>query len=366
VGFLKGFGTAICSLLLFLALTIFSIAFLVHSTVLSADFVTDQVDKLDVSAIVHDIADEMLGEQLPEEAQFLADPVYEIIDAQEPWLKEQVNSAIYTLYDYMLGKTDRLEVVIPMEDIKADLKDSLWNAINEKAGEWLPEVVGDELWPFVNEHLDEFADQIPEDLLPPEVAALPGENLKPYLQEYLADIEEQIEVEMSRPEISGLLEELIKPYYDQYYEDFISQVPSEFVLDEEEIPADVMEQLQMAREYIGYFQTGYWLLIVFMVVMALLIFLINRNVRDTTRALGIDLLIFGILDLAGVLIIRGFNPMQYITDSADIPASLETWITGLFNDFLNPMLTFSIIILAVGIILLVVSFVYRRGTAEDI
>lgn len=362
MGFLKGLGTAICGLLLFLSLTIFSIAFLVHNTVLSPDFITDQVDKLDVSEIARDAADDLIGEQLPGEVDFLTDAVYRIIDEQEPWLKAQLNTAIYAVYDFLLGKTERLELVIPLDDIKADLKDNMWDALNEEAQKWLPEVVGDDLGAFIDEHLDEFADQIPRELLPPDVASLPDEKLEPYLQDFISDIEEQLRTETSRPEISGLLESLIKPYYDRYYEEFIDEVPGEIVLNEDEIPDEVMEQLLTARKYIGYFQTGYWLLIVFMVVLALLIFLINRNVRDTTRALGIELLIFGILDLAGVLVARAFSSVGNIEG---IPASLETWLTGLISDVLNPMLTFSIIILAVGIILLVVSFAYRRGTAEE-
>jgi hypothetical protein len=129
--------------------------------------------------------------------------------------------------------------------------------------------------------------------------------------------------------------------------------------------ADADEPLAKARKYIGYFQSGYWLMIVFMLVMAGLIFLINRNVKSTCRALGIDLLIFGALDLAGIIIAKLITPTNFIKNTSDVPASALNVIDNVYKDVTNIALRFTIGVLAVGVILLVVSFIMKPRQAEE-
>ena len=360
---LKGLGTAILSFLLFLSLTVFGTAFLLHSTILSPDFVAAQVDKIDVSELARDITEEQIAGELPEEAEFLKDAIFDVIDDQEPWLQEQLHNSIYTAYDFLLSKTDTLEITIRLESLKEGLKDSLWEALNEQVATWLPDVIQQDLRSYLNEHLHEYAREIPEEFLPPEIVGLPEEQLQQYLDRYLDDLDKQITDEGLMPQLSGLLEALIKPFFDQYYEEFVKEIPSEYVVDEETIPAEVMEQLLMARKYIGYFQTGYYLLIAFMVVLAAGIFLINwKNVGVAARALGIDLLVYGVLELAGVIFIRTLSPMKLIPD---IPSAIETWLNGLFKDMLAPLQLFSIVILVIGIALVVASFFIKTKAAES-
>jgi hypothetical protein len=117
----------------------------------------------------------------------------------------------------------------------------------------------------------------------------------------------------------------------------------------------------LARKYIGYFRAGFYWLIVFMVLLAGGIFLIHRNIQDPSRALGIDLAIYGVLDLAGALAARSFSPAPYLPDEV---ASLRPWLTGVYNDITGIVLTFSIVVLAVGAGLIVVSFVFKKKVAE--
>ena len=296
---LKGFGLGILSFLLFLSLSVFGIAFMLNSTLLNPDFVASEVDKIDVSALVIEMAEEQIGEQLPEEAFFLKEALYGIISDQEPWLKEQLNAAIYTGYDFFLGKSERLDMIISLEPLKENLRDSLWQTFKEN--------------------------------LPPELSVLPEDQLK--------------------------------PYFDQYYQEFAGQIPSEFAFDESSIPPEVMEQMILARQYIDYFQTYYYVLIGFMVLLVLGIILINRSVRGTTRSLGIALLIYGALEFAGVYVARNFMPTSL--PLPDIPSSLQMWLMGLFGDLLAPLQMFSLGVLIGGVVLLVVSFVYKPRIAED-
>jgi len=362
MNFLKGLGTFILSFLLFLSLTVFGIAFLLQSTLLNPDFIVDQVDRIDVSDLAHEFTEDMVTADLPDEALFLQDAIFDVIDDQEPWLKEQLHYTIHTAYDFLLGETDTLEISIRLDSVKEGLRESIWEALNEQASTWLPEIIQHELSPYVEEHFDEYVQIIPEEYMPPVITELPGERLLDFLDVYLQDINEQITQEGMMPEVTGLLEALIKPYYNDYFDEFLEIVPSEIVWDEDNIPADVMDQLLMAREYIGYFQAGYYWLIAFMVLLVAGIFLVNWNVKVAARALGIDLIVFGVLDLAGVIAARFLNPLEYIPD---FPSSLETTLTALYNDVLSIMQWFSIGVLIVGIALLVVSIVVRRKSSVE-
>jgi len=362
MGILKGLGTAILSFLLFLSLTVFGIAFLLHGTVLNPDFIAGQVDGIDVSAVAREITDEQIGGQLPADMPFLKDAIYNVIDENEPLLKEQVNSAIYDGYDFLLGRSDRLEIVISLEALKAGLKDSLWEAFRAELPRLLPDLVTGELQPYLDEHIHEFAGQIPAEYLPAGMAGLPEAQLRLYLEQYLRDVAGQITSRPVTPEVSGLLEVLVRPYFDSYYDEFIGQVPSELAADESRIPPEVMAQLRLARQYIGWFQSGYFVLMALIVVLAAGIALINLNVKKTTRALGSVLLIYGALEFAGVFFAGNYLPLAV---PIDLPVSLRSWLNGLYTDLLAPLQIFSLGCLVAGIALLVVSFVSKPSAPAD-
>lgn len=296
---LKGFGLGILSFFLFLSLSVFGIAFMINSTLLNPDFVAAEVDKIDVSALVIELTEEQIGKQLPQEALFLKEAFYEVISDQEPWLKEQVNAAIYSGYDYFLGKSESLNIVISLDQLKTSLRDSLWQTFNE----YLPS------------------------------------------------------------ELFGLPEDQLKSYFDQYYQEIAGQIPSEFTIDESSIPPEAMEQILQVRQGIGYFQTGYSALIGFMVLLIAGIILIHRNVRNTTRELGIIFLIYGVLEFVGVYLAKIFAPTSL--PLYDIPLPLQTWLMVLYNDLLASLQMFSLGVLIGGVVLLVVSFVYKPRVEED-
>lgn len=365
---LQGLGASILSFLLFLSLCLFGIAFMLQSTVLDPDFMVAQVDRIDVSAMARDIAEEQIGDQLPPDLLFLKEGIYDVIDENESWLKEQLNTTIYAAYDFFLGRTDRLEIAIPLDGLKEDLRASLWETFKGELPRLLPDLVTREVTLYLERYIDDFADQIPEEYLPPGIAGLPAEQLKPYLEQYLQDVTRQIVDENFTPEISGLLEVLLKPYFDESYDEFASQIPSVLTVDESQVPPEVMEQLLLARTYVGWFQTGYYLLIGFMVLLVAGIVLIYHNVREATRALGITLLICGVIVFIFTFFIRNYMPdiaSFYLQGIQNIPVPLQTWLNGLYADLLSPLQTFSLGALVAGIALLVVSFVYKsRAVAE--
>ena len=123
-----------------------------------------------------------------------------------------------------------------------------------------------------------------------------------------------------------------------------------------------MDALVLARDSYRYFTIGYYALIAFMVLLIAGIVLIHRNVRSSTRTIGIDLLIYGVIAFASVFALRNIVPGLM---PADWPSAIVTWLTGFTRDFFGPLQWFSLSVLILGVALLVVSFVYKRKAPED-
>ena len=100
------------SFLLFCSLSVFGATFAMNRTILNPDFVIAQIDRLDLSALVEEAA----GGEFPLE-QIPAD--------LDPWIREQTHAVIYGSYDYLLGKSDRLSMVIDLEPVRESLAGSM-------------------------------------------------------------------------------------------------------------------------------------------------------------------------------------------------------------------------------------------------
>lgn len=243
MNFLKGLALSILSFLLFLSLALFGTAFSLNSTLLNPEFTVAQVDRLDLPSLTREMTGEQFS-QLPPEMGFVKDAFYRTIDDNESWLKEQADAAIYSFYDYLFRRTERLSMVVSLEPLRENLRDNMWQT---------------------------FMQAIP-------------------------------------PQLSGLPQAQIEQYFDEYYQQFAEQIPSSFEVDESVIPPDVMAQIMQARQYIDYFQLGYKLLIVFMALLVVGIIVIHRDVKKITRGLGIPLLIYGVFEYGGIWATKYFTP----------------------------------------------------------
>ncbi len=357
MGFLRGLGTTICSILLFLALTVFSVAFLLNSTVLSAGFMKSQLDKLDISSIAHDTIEEQISEELPQNSQFIKGVVLQIIDDQEPVIKEEIHTGIDTAYAYMLEKESSLSITISLVKIKQNITADIWTTAVNYLKAQLAGLSAEE----VDRYVQDIAVQIPEDMLPRVLTILPVDVRLDIIKQYLKELGGRGIFESSSFGLDFLVEPQVKASVEQYFQDSIANISDTYTIDESSIDSGTMSSIRDARTAIGYFKAWYVWLIVFMVVLAGLIFLINwKNIRASMRALGIDLLIFGILDLAGTLVVRNLHVMKYIPDSSDIPVSVQNWIQALTRDITGIMLIFSIGVIVVGGILMALSFIIKN------
>jgi len=287
------------SFLLFVSLTGLGLAVTAGRTVLNSDFVVSRLDELDVVPLVGD----MLKEQVPPEVMTILpdDMIDEVLDdvltGLEPWLREQLAGAVVTGYDYILSRSDELVLVIDVAPVKEAMKEEL-----------LPVLLAE----------------------PP-----PGLDMLPPAQ----------------------LESLL----NQFYEQVAGQIPSTLEINESvinEMGPEIMSTLAQARRYVGYFRIIYWALIISTALFIMGIILLDRRVKSATRWLGIPCLISGVVSYAGTFLIR--DMAGQLLSQLELPGQLRDWLSLLVNDSLGPMRIYGIVLIAVGVALLIVSFVHRR------
>ncbi len=293
--FLKGFGLAILGILFSLSLIVCGFLLTLNQTALNPDFVASQVDNLDIPLL----AEEIISEQVPQGHDYMSEVVAEVANDTivdlEPWIKEQASAAIYSFYDYLEGESESLSLTIPMDTVKESLRDNLWETVQESP--------------------------------PPELEGLPP-----------AEIEQT---------------------FNQFWSEFSEEIPSTLELDETLLDPEVMEKLEQARRIVGYINLTFKILIAIVLLVILVIILIYREVRGSTRQIGITFLTCGIASYVGAFITRSIAGSQLT--QLDIPAYLQTWLPQLIKDALSPLEMYGIGLMATGVILIIVSFVYRRG-----
>lgn len=292
--------TGFLSFLLFLSLSGFGLAFAANRTVLNPDFVVSQLDRLDVTSL----SKELLREQVPPEVisivspQFIEELLDDVVTDLEPWIREQAGVAVYAGYDYLLGRSEELLVVIDLEPAKAILRDSLWQS---------------------------FAESPPLGL----------------------DI-------LSPAELESL--------FDEFYDDISGQMPATLEINEgmiNTISLEIMPLLEQARRYIGYLQIAYGVLIGATVALVTGIILLNRRVKGATLWLGIPCLICGIFVYVSTFVIKRLAELLMVQLS--LPVQFQDWLPQFLTDSLAPLEVYGIVLMAVGAALLIVSVVYRRG-----
>jgi len=242
MGLAKRAAIGFLGFLLFVSLSAFGFGFWANRTVLNPDFVISQLDRLDVPSL----AEGMLIEQIPEEMEFMAEYVDDVVNDLEPWMREQVSTAVYAGYDYLLGKSESLSLVIDMGPMKQSLRDSAWQAF---------------------------------------LASPP-------------------------PELQGIPPALVEPYFDEYYGEFSEQIPATVEINESMIGPEIMARLEQARRYIGYLQLAYRVSIGAMIAIIVGLVFLHREVRGATRSIGVPCLTCGISTYVSTVVIKYFAGRQ--------------------------------------------------------
>jgi hypothetical protein len=389
---LKGVGIVILSIILFLLLSAFGPAFMIDRTVLNPDFTAKEIDSLQITDLLLEALGGTSSDELPPQLQ---DAISRSVIKLEPTLKQEINNAVYSIYDYLKDKRDSPEL---MNTLRSTLlsNDFLFSVVDELdttsliksfIDEQLPSLIPAELSDYseyLNEAIDEFLVEhetwIKEQLktiVVPVADYMVGDiktfNVEISLDPLIADMKETIMdkiSEMDIPLISLLPDEIVELFVDDMVDQYTEYVPSPIEINNSMIGAhvpaeiaasigDVENTLAEIKEYVGTFQTVYILLIVFILLIITGIILIYREVKRATRTLGIVTLIAGVIDLVLLLLMKNLITTQMAQATTGMPVYLQTWMTRLITNIAAPMQIMSICFIAAGVILIIVSVIYR-------
>ncbi len=394
--FLKSLALSLLSFLLFLALSVFGLAYTVNSTALNPKFITSEINRLDISALTQEVMSEQA--QKGDFPQELGTALVDSIAQAEPLIKEKISDATYSIYDYLLGKKQAPELALTLRNtvLSSDFIVSLVDKVDmapfakEFLRMQLEGTIPPDMQQYVEEPLDKAIDKSAIELKPwmkhqiiiatdPTLDYLLGESTNLNVTISLGPAKEILRqnlreafLESPPPELAGLSQAAIAQLFDQLYQGFSAQMPSTFEINQSMFEdgmlsgiaktiTDVEKTLVQARQYISYFQLWYNVLIAFMIVLILGIILIHRQVKGATRSLGTTFLTYGAFEFVGILVAKYFAGTQLKLPG--IPASLQTWVSQFSNDLMAPLQTFSLILLVVGAVLIIISFVYKTRQA---
>jgi hypothetical protein len=143
----RGFFSGVFNFLLFDALVLLGLIISLNLTILNPDFVTNELQKLDVYRAVIEQAKTMLPSQ-----QFIdAETVDELVSELTPWFEEQANMVIHAVYAYI--EEDReLNVTISLEPVR--------DAVKDKVSETVVRLLPSELQGVPQSQIDAYMEQI--------------------------------------------------------------------------------------------------------------------------------------------------------------------------------------------------------------
>ncbi|MCX7912670.1 MAG: hypothetical protein N2506_06920, partial [Dehalococcoidales bacterium] len=222
---LRATGTILFCFLLLLSLSAFGLAFLTKSTVLNADFIARHVSRLEMTALAYEVIDDYAKAQTTIEVEFLKNALHDFFTEKEPWFKEEVNRAIRALYSFLLGKSERLEIEISLDNLKTGLRDSLWHTMQRYLAENASAIPEELLLPYIDTHYQELLPLIPGPLLPPGMAGLEGQALQAYVHEHYTEVAALLQQAYAQPNVAGLILEQLRPYFNQYYNELAARLP---------------------------------------------------------------------------------------------------------------------------------------------
>jgi len=392
---LKIAGLVILSLVLFISLIAFGLAFWLDRTVLNPDFVTAEGEKLKIAAIASEAMSQGLHVALSEED---LESLTETITTLEPQLKADLNTIVYSVYEYLHGERENLELtnIIGLTLLSSDF---IIAVIDTMDGPEMASI----LWEEIEEEImQEFS--FPEEASSHLVADL-GElltDLKPWAKEqveyingpisdYLAGETESFSVTISLEplrdgfrgvllgvfldfppdELEGLPPEELEQAFDVVWAEFAEEMlPATFEIDETLLGKDgplqitsaasgVEAALGQVRGYVGRVRLAYILSIIVSVLLITGIVLIYRNVKGSTRTLGIVFLASGLVLLVMALIGKNVGGEQMLQAMVGAPQQLQVWASQVLVDLLAPLQWLGVGFMAGGVGMLVVSFVYK-------
>jgi hypothetical protein len=389
------------SLVLFVSLTAFGLTFWLDRTVLNPDFITAEGEKLEMAAIAGEAMSQASAEGYSTEA---LDSVTETITTLEPQLKAELNTIIYSVYEYLHGEREDLELA-DLLGLTLLSPDFIIAIIDTMDGREMASILWEE---FEDEIMQEFS--FPGEASSHLVAAL-GElltDLKPWAKEQVEYISDPIsdyldgETESFNVTISlkplrdgfrgvllgvfldfppdgleGLPPQELEQAFDIIWVDFADEMlPPTFEIDEMMFskagPLPIASAslgaetaLGQVRGYFSRIRLAFILSIVVSVLLMAGIVLIYRNVRGSTRTLGIVFLASGLVLLVLALISKNVGGEYMLQAMVGTPQQLQVWASQVLVNLMAPLQWMGVGFMVGGAGLLAASFVYRPSETID-
>ncbi|XUX00597.1 MAG: hypothetical protein TUN42_01050 [Dehalogenimonas sp.] len=118
MGFLKGLGLTLISVLLFLSVLLLGIGVTINTTALNPGFVNRQIERLDIAHLINEqISNDPSANDLPQAVQAFLNTE---VPAYSQEIKSAVEQANDHLYDYVLGRVDTLDLDCAIGDTVLD------------------------------------------------------------------------------------------------------------------------------------------------------------------------------------------------------------------------------------------------------
>ena len=153
-------------------------------------------------------------------------------------------------------------------------------------------------------------------------------------------------------------------------------IPNSYTIDEsafepdDPTQADIPTQIETAltetetvlveaKQFAGYFQLGYQVLISLMALFVLGISLVSREVKYISRHLGTSLLVYGILEYALIYFGKLYATAQMVQQELSMSLGQQSWLVQFIDNLIAPLVTLSLTLMITGAILIIISFVYR-------
>jgi hypothetical protein len=299
-----------------------------RQNIINKEFMTEMINALDVKSITQDIVGDQLDMVLPQGIKLNSDEVDQIMVAVEPALKTGMISAADPIADYLLGIRPSFSITIPWDTAAVSTKSIVKQA-------------------FLRQ-------------LPPELATATTAQIDQAYDIYWASAQSSI------PTIFDLDSTILGEDISQSINDGLNSAQDALTSARDSIneaTIDMEEALNEVQPFIRLFQIAYWGLIVLILLVIGGVVLIHRSVRGATRDLGINFLVYGAINLIGMLILKNIiGKPEFIRSivEGEIPDSTFDVISPVIQRLTQPLFIFALVCTIIGVALLVVSFVYPK------
>ncbi|AKG53149.1 hypothetical protein DGWBC_0466 [Dehalogenimonas sp. WBC-2] len=394
MAFLKGLALAVIGFFLFVSLSALGAGVSVNLTVLNPGFINGQIKNLDLPDVIREaVLDNGAANDAPQAIRnFLKDGLPEYSNE----LKEAAAAAVNRFYDYLLDRTDTLDLQDTLGEtvFAPELIYSLAEKIDwpDMAEELMKENVGQNVDPvfiYLIDYIDDAAVKMEA------WANVALRDIVPPLQQYLLGSTDSLDIHVPLdepfttlyvtlfdvytafppPELSGLTpNQKIAAFNEFFYFQLTAGWPDAIEIDSSFFAGapeslnhglvDLKGEIERLKGYVGDYWLVFYGLILFVVLLIGLAYLVLRDKREIFLYCGSVFFAFGLVGFVGIMVANAVIGVN--TDFGNVPSAFQLWLPGLVESALRPFLIFSIFAGALGISAIITSLVLPPDSRKSV